>query len=126
MEGTLPERQLTPGFCSEKEAQTWKGPLTPPLSPSEGERVPKAGEGAGCESEASEVRGQPEEIADSRSRARLRSGGIQFRVATTEDDAAIRRLLRDNPMPGEIALSFERESDFFLGTKAGDVDGDAD
>jgi hypothetical protein len=34
-------------------------------------------------------------------------------VATATDEAAIRRLLRDNPMRGAISLSFEREPDYF-------------
>ncbi|PWU09150.1 MAG: hypothetical protein C5B50_28065 [Verrucomicrobia bacterium] len=37
-------------------------------------------------------------------------------MARKEDDAAIRRLLRDNPMEGDIVLSFEREPDYFRGT----------
>jgi hypothetical protein len=41
---------------------------------------------------------------------------IRFALATNEDDAAIRRLLRDNPMRGEISISFEREPNFFHGT----------
>ncbi|MGE5673704.1 MAG: hypothetical protein ACM3XM_07430 [Mycobacterium leprae] len=36
-------------------------------------------------------------------------------LATPADDPAIRRLLRENPVPGAIALSFEREPDYFLG-----------
>ena len=41
------------------------------------------------------------------------SDGIGFAVATAADDAGIRRLLRDNPMRGNISLSFEREPDYF-------------
>ena len=37
-----------------------------------------------------------------------------FRLATQADDAALRRLLRDNPMPGSISLTFEREPDYFI------------
>ncbi|HWI60924.1 MAG TPA: hypothetical protein VNT75_03700 [Symbiobacteriaceae bacterium] len=42
---------------------------------------------------------------------------MEFRIelATAADDAAIRRLLRENPVPGAITLSFEREPDYFLG-----------
>ena len=38
---------------------------------------------------------------------------IEFDIAGPEDDAAIRRLLRDGPMPGKIALSLQREPSFF-------------
>src|ERR1041385_1087841 len=38
---------------------------------------------------------------------------VRFSVATRADDADIRRLLRDNPMPGQISLSLEREPDYF-------------
>jgi hypothetical protein len=41
------------------------------------------------------------------------TGGVSFSVATVEDDAEIRRLLRENPMPGRISLSLEREPNFF-------------
>jgi hypothetical protein len=39
----------------------------------------------------------------------------RFAVATRAEDAAIRRLLRDNPMHGAVRLSFEREPDYFAG-----------
>lgn len=42
-----------------------------------------------------------------------KAGGVSFSVATKEDDAEIRRLLRENPMPGRISLSLEREPNFF-------------
>lgn len=42
--------------------------------------------------------------------------GVRFALATPEHDAAIRRLLRENPMRGAISLSFEREPDFFRST----------
>lgn len=43
-------------------------------------------------------------------------------MARPGDDAELRRLLRDNPMPGAIAVSLQREPDFFLGsTVEGDV-----
>ncbi|HET6249973.1 MAG TPA: GNAT family N-acetyltransferase [Tepidisphaeraceae bacterium] len=38
---------------------------------------------------------------------------VQFRIATRGDDAALRQLLRDNPMPGRISLSLQREPDYF-------------
>jgi hypothetical protein len=37
--------------------------------------------------------------------------------AAPEDDAAIRSLLRREPMPGRISVTFEREPDFWLGCK---------
>lgn len=42
-----------------------------------------------------------------------RAGRVRFELATESDDAGIRRLLRDSPMPGRIALSLEREPDYF-------------
>jgi hypothetical protein len=42
-----------------------------------------------------------------------KTGGVNYRVAEDADDAEIRRLLRDNPMPGRISLSLEREPNFF-------------
>ncbi len=39
----------------------------------------------------------------------------RFAIATDADEAAIRRLLRDNPMHGAISLSFEREPDYSRG-----------
>ena len=44
-----------------------------------------------------------------------RASATRFAVAAPADDAAIRRLLRENPMPGAVSLSFEREPDYFLG-----------
>jgi hypothetical protein len=38
---------------------------------------------------------------------------VKFDLASTSDDAEIRRLLRENPMRGQIALSLEREPDYF-------------
>ena len=50
------------------------------------------------------------------------SSVIEGRLARPEDDDELRRLLRDNPMPGELALTLEREPSFFLGaTLEGDV-----
>ena len=44
--------------------------------------------------------------------ARL-EGAVHFEVASARHDAALRRLLRENPMPGQISLSLEREPDYF-------------
>jgi hypothetical protein len=38
-----------------------------------------------------------------------------FELATPADDAAIRRLLACSPVPGAVALTYEREPDYFLG-----------
>jgi hypothetical protein len=43
----------------------------------------------------------------------IKTGRTGFAVATAADDADIRRLLRENPMRGDISLSFEREPDYF-------------
>jgi hypothetical protein len=43
-----------------------------------------------------------------------------LRLATRADDPALRRILRENPMPGAISLTFEREPDYFI---AAGVDG---
>ncbi len=37
-----------------------------------------------------------------------------FRLATPADDPTLRRLLRKNPMPGSISLTYEREPDYFI------------
>ena len=37
-----------------------------------------------------------------------------LRLATPSDDPALRELLRNSPMPGEIALTYEREPDYFI------------
>ncbi|MBI3959430.1 MAG: hypothetical protein HY328_11545 [Chloroflexi bacterium] len=39
-----------------------------------------------------------------------------FTLAHPTDDPAIRRLLRENPVPGQMTLSYEREPDYFLGS----------
>ncbi|HEV2844082.1 MAG TPA: hypothetical protein VG477_04480 [Thermoanaerobaculia bacterium] len=39
---------------------------------------------------------------------------IVVEPATPEDDPELRRLLRDNPMDGEIRVSLEREPNAFL------------
>ena len=44
---------------------------------------------------------------------------LRFDVAAREDDAEIRRLLRANPMPGRVWLSFEREPDYFADASQG-------
>jgi hypothetical protein len=46
---------------------------------------------------------------------------IDVRVATSTDDPDLRRLLRENPMQGEISVSLEREPDVFL---AGSTEGE--
>ena len=38
---------------------------------------------------------------------------LTFELARADDDPALRRLLRENPMPGSISLSFEREPNYF-------------
>lgn len=38
-----------------------------------------------------------------------------FDLATAADDASIRRLLRENPVPARITVSYEREPDYFIG-----------
>lgn len=38
---------------------------------------------------------------------------LEIRLAHAEDDNGLRRILRENPMQGEISLSFEREPDYF-------------
>ena len=38
-----------------------------------------------------------------------------FRVAEKTDDAEIRRLLRETPMPGAVRVGFGREPDYFVG-----------
>jgi hypothetical protein len=43
----------------------------------------------------------------------LFAGRPAFALATQADDADIRRLLRENPMPGQITLTLEREPDYF-------------
>ncbi len=43
------------------------------------------------------------------------AGRARFAVASGADEAAIRRLLRENPMRGAINLTFEREPDYFRG-----------
>jgi hypothetical protein len=47
---------------------------------------------------------------------------VRFALARAEDDVALRRLLRTNPMRGEISLTFEREPDYFRGCGIADAD----
>jgi hypothetical protein len=42
-----------------------------------------------------------------------RKSRVQFLVANEEHDASIRRLLTENPISGELSLSFEHEPDYF-------------
>jgi hypothetical protein len=47
----------------------------------------------------------------------------RFAMAEDADEAGIRRLLRENSMPGAVSVTFEREPDYFHGTGlAGGVD----
>src|SRR5688572_13551910 len=46
-------------------------------------------------------------------------GSVDFAIAAPEDDAEIRRLLRENPMRGAISISLEREPDYFKGCSLG-------
>ena len=41
------------------------------------------------------------------------NNGLHFELATADHDAALRRLLRENPIPGSISVSLEREPEFF-------------
>ena len=49
------------------------------------------------------------------------AGRFEIGLATPADDAAIRALLREHPLPGDIAISFEREPDAGL---AAAIEGD--
>jgi hypothetical protein len=40
-------------------------------------------------------------------------GSVRFEVASAQHDAPLRQLLRENPMPGRISLSLEREPSYF-------------
>jgi len=44
--------------------------------------------------------------------------GVQIGIATPADDAGIRALLRREPMPGRIAITYEREPEFSIGCEA--------
>ena len=50
------------------------------------------------------------------------SSAVRFVLATREDDAAIRRLLRENALNGEISLTFEREPNYFDGSQIAGAD----
>lgn len=50
------------------------------------------------------------------------SSAVRFALATKDDDLAIRRLLRENPMRGAISVSFEREPGYFHGTQIAGAD----
>jgi hypothetical protein len=50
-------------------------------------------------------------------------GDLVFELARAEDDDVLRRLLRDNPIPGWVRLSFEREPSYFA---AATIEGDND
>lgn len=45
-----------------------------------------------------------------------------FEVVGPEEDTALRTLLRDTAMPGDVALTFQREPSFFAAERAGNVD----
>jgi len=47
---------------------------------------------------------------------------LSFRLATDEDDGALRAILKQTPMPGSITLSFEREPSFFAAERAGNLE----
>src|SRR5688500_15763676 len=42
-----------------------------------------------------------------------------FAIATPAHEAAMRRLLRENPMRGAISITLEREPDYFAGANIG-------
>src|SRR5208337_3997731 len=44
------------------------------------------------------------------------SSAARFVLAAEEDEAAIRRLLRENALAGRISLTFEREPNYFHGS----------
>ncbi len=43
---------------------------------------------------------------------------FRFELAAPGDDAALRRLLAESPVPGRIAVTYEREPDYFLGERS--------
>ena len=45
----------------------------------------------------------------------MNAGDFEFDLATPADDAAIRRLLADNPVPGDVTLTYRREPSYFAG-----------
>lgn len=58
------------------------------------------------------------ELPPSSSATSATQSEIRIEEATSEDDAAIRRLLRRTPMPGDVTISYEREPSFFQSLKA--------
>lgn len=44
---------------------------------------------------------------------RRANNDLHFQLATADHDAGLRRLLRENPLPGSISISLEREPEFF-------------
>lgn len=46
---------------------------------------------------------------------------MRAELATPADNAEILRILRENPVGGEIAVSYEREPDFFVASRAGSL-----
>jgi hypothetical protein len=61
------------------------------------------------------------ELMDAAAAAARSPARVRFDLATVADDAEIRRLLRENPMPGRIGVSLEREPDVSI---AAAVEGD--
>jgi hypothetical protein len=43
-------------------------------------------------------------------------GNLEYCIAQPQHDGALRRLMRDNPIPGWVTLSYEREPDYFYAT----------
>jgi hypothetical protein len=48
--------------------------------------------------------------------SRVTRRGVRFAVATADDEAELRRLLRETPMRGAISVAFEREPNYFRGS----------
>src|SRR5687768_209913 len=44
------------------------------------------------------------------------ASSVRFTLATPEHDAAIRCLLRENPLPGPVSVTLEREPSYFAGS----------
>src|SRR4051794_19024058 len=84
----LPDQRAAP------RGREWSGSL------STGRRRMDGAAAASVLERSREVRDPPRCVQDAR-----------FDVATPADDAEIRRVLRENPMPGAIRLSLEREPD---------------
>ena len=49
------------------------------------------------------------------------SSSYRFDLATEADDGALRAILKNTSMPGEISLSFQREPSFFAAERAGNL-----